>query len=427
MKKVLIVSYYWPPAGGPGVQRWLKFAKYLPDFNIQPVVYVPKNPNYPILDTQLKNEVSNAVIVLKNKINEPYGLARLFSKTHTQNISSGLIQSKSKESFLEKLLLFIRGNFFIPDARVSWVKPSVSYLKKYLLENQIDTIITTGPPHSMHLIGLKLSETIKNLKWIADFRDPWTTIGYHKSLKLTTFAAKKHKKLEQKVLNSAWKIIVTSPTTKKEFQPLTNKPIEVITNGFDSDFTNTTTLDNFFSLAHIGSFLSERNPEILWQSLRELIQENNDFAKDFRLKLIGKVSPEIIHSIEKFSLTKNLILKGYLPHNIAVQEQLKSQLLLLIEVDSEETKGIIAGKIFEYLASKRPIIAIGPVKADIETILKETSAGVFFTYKQKEELKNHLLLQYKMFKNSTISANSENINKYHRKNLTKKLASIILS
>ena len=185
-KKVLIISYYWPPAGGPGVQRWLKFVKYLPSFNVQPIVYVPENPTYPIIDFGLIDEVSKDAIILKNKIVEPYQIASFFSKNKTKKISSGIIPNPKKQSVLVQFLLWIRGNIFIPDARFLWINPSVRYLKKYIQDHQIETIITSGPPHSLHLIGLNLQKQLP-IKWIADFRDPWTTIGYHKELKLSKF------------------------------------------------------------------------------------------------------------------------------------------------------------------------------------------------------------------------------------------------
>ena len=201
-KKLLIITYYWPPAGGPGVQRWLKFVKYLPDFGVQPIVYIPENPTYPIIDNGLESEVSDKAVILKHKIVEPYGLASFFGKNKTKKISSGIIPNQKKQSFLEKTLLWVRGNIFIPDARFLWVKPSVKYLKKYIQENNIDTIVTSGPPHSLHLIGLQLKQEL-GVTWLADFRDPWTTIGYHKALKLSSYAETKHKALEKEVLTSA--------------------------------------------------------------------------------------------------------------------------------------------------------------------------------------------------------------------------------
>ena len=221
--KILIITYYWPPAGGPGVQRWLKFVKYLPDFGFQPIVYIPENPTYPIVDEALLSEVSSQAIIIRNKIVEPYQWASFLSKNKTKKISSGIIPNKRKQSVLEQFLLWIRGNIFIPDARVLWVKPSVKFLEKYISENGITTIITSGPPHSLHLIGLELKRKL-NVKWVADFRDPWTTIGYHKAMKLSDFAANKHKELEHKVLNSADLILVTSPTTRTEFKQITSKP-----------------------------------------------------------------------------------------------------------------------------------------------------------------------------------------------------------
>jgi galactitol-specific phosphotransferase system IIB component len=425
-KKILIITYYWPPAGGPGVQRWLKFVKYLPDFDIQPIVYVPENPTYPIVDENLVKEVSEKTIVLKQKIFEPYQLASFFSKNKTKKISSGIIPNQKNLSFLDKLFLWIRGNLFIPDARVFWVKPSVSYLENYILENNIDTIITSGPPHSLHLIGLELKHKL-NVKWVADFRDPWTTIGYHKALRLSRYAAKKHKDLESKVLNSADSIIVTSKTTKTEFQAITNKPIAVITNGYDTENVVKQTLDSKFSLAHIGSFLSERNPSILWECLVEMIEEIPDFKRHLEIKLIGAVSQEVLETISQFQLNSFLNNLGYVSHNQAIEHQRKSQVLLLIEIDSEDTKSIIPGKLFEYMVSNRPIVAIGPKESDFAEIITSTNTGVFFDYSEKLKLKRVLLDFYNQFLNGNLKSNGVGLQKYSRKNLTKELAQLIHS
>jgi len=425
-KKVLIITYYWPPAGGPGVQRWLKFVKYLPDFGIQPIVYIPENPTYPIIDQELVSEVSEKAIILKKRIFEPYGFASIFSKNKTKKISSGIIPNQKKQSFMEKLFLWIRGNIFIPDARAFWVKPSVKYLEKYIQENQIDTIITSGPPHSLHLIGLGLKEKL-NLKWFADFRDPWTTIGYHNKLKLSVSASKKHKDLESKVLNTADVILVTSNTTKKEFEALTTKPIEVITNGFDVEKIEKQKLDEKFSLAHIGSFLSERNPRILWKCFKELVKENVDFKKDFELKLIGAVSQEVLDAISEFKLDKYVNNLGYVSHKTAVEHQRKSQVLLLIEIDSEETKSIIPGKLFEYMVSERPIIGIGPDGSDFAEIIKNTNTGIFVKYDEIEKLKVSILSYYEEFKKGNLKANAVGLQQYSRKSLTEKLSKVLNS
>jgi galactitol-specific phosphotransferase system IIB component len=423
-KKLLIITYYWPPAGGPGVQRWLKFVKYLPDFDVQPIVYVPENPTYPIVDANLGSEVSDKAIILKNPIFEPYQLASFLSKNKTKKISSGIIPNQKKQSFLEKVMLWVRGNLFIPDARVFWVKPSFAYLEKYIRENEIDTIVTSGPPHSLHLIGLELKQKIQ-LKWLADFRDPWTTIGYHKSLRLSHYAAKKHKRLEHQVLNSADTIIVTSKTTKSEFQAITTKPIAVITNGFDVEKVEKQTLDSKFSLAHIGSFLSERNPKILWESIMELLQEIPDFKSHLEIKLIGAVSQEVLETIGQFGLNVYLNNLGYVSHADAVAHQRKSQVLLLIEINSEETKSILPGKLFEYMVSERPIIAIGPKDSDFAEIITNTNTGVFFEYSEKVQLKRTILDYYTQFLEGKLQSNGVGLQQYSRKNLTKQLVELL--
>lgn len=423
-KKLLIITYYFPPAGGPGVQRWLKFVKYLPEFDVQPIVYVPENPTYPIIDEGLVNEISDKVIVLKNKIWEPYQLASVFSKNKTKKISSGIFPQKKKQTFLDKMFLLIRGNLFIPDARVFWVKPSVSYLEKYIQENNIDTIVTSGPPHSLHLIGLELQKKLK-VKWFADFRDPWTTIGYHKALRLSAYAEKKHKKLEHKVLNSADEIIVTSKTTKTEFEVITKKPITVITNGYDVETVEKQILDAKFSLAHIGSFLSDRNPPFLWEALVELLNEVPEFKKHLEIKLIGAVSQEVLDAIKEHQLTDYLNVLGYVSHKEAVAHQRKSQVLLLIEINSEDTKSIIPGKLFEYMVSNRPIIAIGPQGSDFADIVTQTNTGVFFDYSEKTKLKSVILDFFNQFLEGKLQSHGIGLQQYSRKNLTRQLAQLI--
>ena len=424
MKKALIIAYYWPPAGGPGVQRWLKFVKYLPNFNVEPIVYVPENPNYPIIDETLLDEIPNNITILRQPIKEPYKLAGFLSRKESKRISKGIIHQRKSQTFIEKVLLYIRGNFFIPDARKNWVKPSVEYLSKYIQENNIETIITTGPPHSLHLIGMQLKQKL-GVKWLADFRDPWTTIGYHKQLKLSNKSATKHKQLEKEVLLNADEIITTSFTTSKEFQSIVNKHVITITNGYDDQKKSSVELDKKFTCSHIGSLLSQRNPEVLWKVFQELINENEDFKNNFQLNLIGVVSEDVLNSIYKHQLKEYVNLIGYVSHQDAVNYQKQSQVLLLIEIDSEDTKCIIPGKLFEYMVSERPIIAIGPKGADVETIIKQTNTGNYFTYNDYESLKNLFLNHFKAFKDGNLHTQPIGLQKYHRKQLTKQLSELI--
>ncbi|PTX42927.1 hypothetical protein C8P64_1450 [Christiangramia gaetbulicola] len=424
MKKVLIITYYWPPAGGPGVQRWLKFVKYLRSFEVEPVVYVPENPSYPIIDKSFEAEVPPGIKVLKEKIFEPYSIAGIFSKKDTETISSGIIQKEENQSPLQKAMLYIRGNYFIPDARKFWIKPSVNFLKKEIENHDYKAIITTGPPHSLHLIGLNLKKET-GCKWIADFRDPWTQIGYHEKLKLNESSREKHEKLESEVLNTADHIITTSFTTKAEFETKTSKPITVITNGFDSEVNSNTVEKKKFEVAHIGSLLSGRNPENLWKALHQLLDEHKDFRKEFQLKLAGKVSEVVLESIKDSGLEEYLVNEGYVSHSKALQMQRQATVLLLIEIDSIETRGIIPGKLFEYLASRTPILAIGPDKWDAERIITETNSGKVFSYADAPKIKEHIFGLFQKYQQGEPVRDSHDIEKYHRKALTGKLAKLI--
>ncbi len=423
MQKVLVITYYWPPAGGPGVQRWLKFTKYMPDFGIKPIVFVPKNADYPILDKSLSDEVPRNLKVIEHPILEPYRFASIFSKKKTKRISSGIIQKEQKQTLLEKLLLWIRGNLFIPDARKHWVKPSVQYLNDFIAENSIETIITTGPPHSVHLIGMSLKDKL-GIEWIADFRDPWTTIGYHNKLKLTNSSQQKHQLLESQVLNKANKIIVTSKTTQKEFEHKTRQPIEVITNGFD-DRKRSEVLDDNFTISHIGSLLTNRNPTALWHVLGELTKENKTFADKLNIQLVGIVGDDVLESINTFGLSDFVQCPGYVDHEKVLEYQSKSQLLLLLEIDAEETKGIIPGKLFEYMKAKRPILAIGPKDWEAGTIVEATQSGRYFQADDQSSIKEVVLNWFEAYQKGSLKAKAIGIEKYHRKQLTKDLADFI--
>ena len=426
MKKVLIITYYWPPAGGPGVQRWLKFVKYLPEFDIEPIVYCPKNPTYPTADPSLCNEISKQLKVLKQPISEPLGFLNRFLKSKANTLSKGLIPTPKKQSFLIRLLLFIRGNFFIPDARVLWVKPSVKFLSNYISKHQIDTIITTGPPHSVHLIGLGLKSK-HSLKWFADFRDPWTAIGYHNQLKLSKSSQKKHLALESKVLKSSDHIIVTAPRTKQILSGISKQPISVITNGFDEISNTRVEMDTMFTLTHVGMLTPQRNPNMLWEVLFELTQELTHFKDKFKLVLIGNISKEVLDIIGESGLEPYLENKGIVPHRDAVLSQKASQVLLLIEADTDTASYIIPAKLFEYLNSGRPIVAMGPKPSDVESILNDTAVGAYFDYRDKDRLKVHIAQLFKSYETKSISIKPKQVQHYSRRVRTQVLARLLTS
>ena len=422
-KRVLIISYYWPPAGGPGVQRWVKFTKYLPDFGIEPIVLIPENPTYPFQDDTLTNEISPDLKLFKLPINEPYKLANIFGKKSKQ-LSSGIINPSNKQSLIERLLLFIRGNFFIPDARIMWVNSAYKKAKTLIENFNIDTVITTGPPHSIHLIGRKLKINC-NVSWISDFRDPWTAIGYHNKLKLLSFARARHRKLEAIILNSSDQIIVTSPATKREFQSKTNTPISIITNGYDNINDSSIIKSNHFLISHIGSLLTERNPKTLWKVLKSMVRNDTEFAKSLRIELYGIVAEPVKESIKFHELDDYVTYKGYVSHEDAIAAQKASQLLLLIESNSNSASYIIPGKLFEYIASKSPIIAIGPSTSDIKKIIANTCSGNYFSYLEENSLKATLKMYFKNFQESEIKSKTKNFESYSRYELTSKLSNLL--
>ena len=422
MHKVLLITYYWPPAGGPGVQRWLQMLKHLPEHGFEISVWVPKNPFYPIKDSQLIQDIPDNIEVIKSPIREPGQFLRWIAPGKTKRISSGILQEK-KGRWLEGLLLSIRGNLFIPDARIGWVKPSIRKLIPLVQKRNFQTVITTGPPHSLHLIGLELQKS-SSIKWVADFRDPWTSIGYHDKLGLGARARRKHLGLEKKVLQSADQILVTSPGTKKEFETLSTQPIEVLTNGYES-LMEKGEIDADFTLSHIGSLLSGRNPKALWEAIAELKTEIPLFAEKLKLQLAGTVSEEVIQTIRKFGLEENLVLLGYRPHSEVRQLQARSQVLLLLEINQAYTTSILPGKLFEYMASLRPILAVGPQGWDARTILEETQTGSFFGYDQKEDLKAQLKDWFARYQSNTLNVKGIGIDAFSRQHLSAQLASIL--
>lgn len=422
-KKVLIVTYYWPPAGGPGVQRWLKFAKYLPEFGWEPIIYTPENPSYPLVDETLTKEVPKDLKIVKTKIWEPYQIAEKFSKSN-KKFKGGQFDVGKNQSFVSKLSIFIRGNFFIPDARKFWVKPSIKFLKNYLEENHIDTIVTTGPPHSLHLIGLGLKKELPDLKWIADFRDPWTEISYYKHLKLTSESDRKHRQLEKSVFENADLTLATSYTDAENFRKNGANAV-CVTNGFDKENTsNTLGVTNGklkFTVSYVGVLEQLRNPENLWKALQELCKKHPDFAKDFELKFVGRVDDKILSKIENSILKTNILNLGYLAHNESMKEMENSDLLLITNFPDESSKGIIPGKLFEYLATGKKIISFGPKDADVETILNKTKAGKHFDYSESLEIQSFIFSLFEEWKIGKSIQNSADINDFSRRELTKEL------
>ena len=398
MKKVLIISYYWPPAGGSGVQRWLKFAKYLPKNNWQPIIYTPENPYFEVKDEALCKDIPIEAEIWKTPVWEPYALKdKLFGKAGKSQ-SAGVIPNKT--SLKNKVLNWVRGNVFIPDPKIYWVKPSVKVLHKKILEEGIEHIITTGPPHSMHLIGLGLKKIIPNLKWIADFRDPWSELDLLNEFQLNNSSRKKHKDLEREVLQSADVALTVSETWVEDLKALGANKVKLITNGYDvDDFELKPKTNDKFIIGHYGLLNHLRNPKNLWKSLANLCAKNSEFNTRLEIHLSGNIDNEVLNEIASYPQLKEKVKQlGYLSHAQVLHQYNEADLLLLLLFNSKSGVGNYPGKIFEYFAAQKPILAFGPKESDVQKLIEKTNIGKFFSY-EETKFENDILL---LFKNEKI-------------------------
>ena len=444
MKRLLIITYYWPPTGGSGVQRWVKFSKYLPEFGWQPVVYTPENPEQLARDESLLADIPACAEVVKTRILEPYELYRRLTGGKKGEGEVNPVNAQQK-NWKQRLSLWVRGNCFVPDPRIGWVRPSVRFLKKYLAEHPVDAVVTTGPPHSVHLIGLGLKKAL-GLRWIADFRDPWTEMFYYKHLGLGPAADRRHHRLEQAVLDGADAVISVSPPVAADFRAKTQTPVVLITNGFDEDdFAEAGEPSSgapgvqFFPdpengsekildtpapqlprtkvrLVHTGLFAADGNPLNLWDALAERCAADPAFRERLQIRLAGKVDAAVTEAVRARGLGGNLVELGYLPHDETVREQRAADILLLPLRREPEYAKVLPGKIFEYLAARRPVLGIGQEDGAAAAVLRDAAAGQMFDWDKKDELLAFLDAEHPQ---------TEGIEKYTRRALTAQLAELL--
>ncbi len=427
MKKVLIITYYWPPAGGSAVYRWLKFSKYLREFGWEPIIYTAENGEYSELDPANERDIPTGLTILKQPIWEPYQLYKRFiGQKKTEKVNVGFLTEKKKPAMAERISVWIRGNFFIPDARCFWIKPSVTYLSQWLKENPVDAIISSGPPHSMHLIAMELKKRL-NLPWIADFRDPWTKIDFYNDLYLSGLADRKHHRLEKQVVLNADCVVTVGNQMREEFEVLGAKRVAVITNGYDTadKVEGHIDMDHKFTLSHFGTVNKARNPDLLWQVLSDLVKENTDFAGNLEIKFVGRLDQLIVDSIKKYQLRNYITKIDFLPHMDVIRMQRQSHVLLLLINQTPNAGGILTGKFFEYLAAERPILAIGPTTGDVADILNESGAGSIVDFIDFDALKHLILNYYTLYKNNQLSVNTTGIHRFSRYELTRSLSGIL--
>jgi glycosyltransferase involved in cell wall biosynthesis len=424
-KKVLIITYYWPPSGGIAVQRWVKFVKYLRGFGWEPVVYTVSNGDYQIIDKNLEGEVPEGITVIRRPIWEPYKLYRIFTKSKASegNLS---IKLKKKAGLAARLSLWMRSNVFIPDARRFWIKPSIRFLKDYLSKNPVGVVVSTGPPHSLHVIGLEVARST-GIPWVADFRDPWTSMDYYHDLRLTAWADGKHHALERAVLREARAVIAVGRTVQKEFEEKRGNSVTYIPNGFDpSDFgEGNVILDNEFTLVHAGSFFERRNPVSLWRALALLRDESHPVIHQLKIRFIGRVDPVVLDSLAEHGLMTKVESISHVPHLEAVRFMQSARVLLLPIDDFAGSKWVLTGKLFEYLAARRPILCVGPVDGDAADVIEETQSGKTFDFKDVEGLKKYIENQWKDFESNRSGNITTKADQYSRKELTKRLAHLL--
>lgn len=428
MKKVLIISYNWPPAGGIGVLRNLKFVKYLRNYGWEPIVFAPKNANYPYFDEANFNDVPDGITVIKTPIIEPFGLFKALSNRRNTPLNN-IVHVRDKKSVLDDLAIWIRGNFFIPDARSLWIKPSVKYLVNYLKENPVDAILTDGPPHTNTVIGTRVSKQT-GIPYLADFQDPWTQVDYYQLFKIGKRADRIHKKLEQETFAVAKKITIASPTWKNDIETIGAKNVDVIYYGYDEDdFENLqATPDHFFTFTHAGLLGSDRNPENLFQAFASLNKEIPGFKENARIKLIGQTDLSVMQAIREFGLDDQIIQTGTIPRKKVLQELINSWALLLPLNKAANVGGRMPGKFYEYIRSERPILSFGPQGTDIDRIVQEYGLGKNFDWSEVKSLQKYLAELYSeqyLPENFSAVKSKKDYSFFSNNNQTKILASFL--
>ena len=426
-RRVLVIAYYFPPSGGSGVQRVLKFVKYLPAFGWQPVVLTldPEKAAYPNLDPHMLDEVPDNAEVHRTASWDPYRIyAGLTNQKKESAVSVGFL-SDAPVTLREKISRWIRANVFIPDARVGWYFYALKKAKRLIAEGEIDAILTTGPPHSTHLIGRALTRKYK-LPWIADFRDPWVDIDFLEELPMNGPAKKWNASLEQSVLDEANIVLTVSPAMDRAFASKKPNARHVIYNGFDEeDFEGVVPNEGEdFLISHVGNMNAARNPAVLWDVLAKGLKDGRWGRA--RIKLVGNVDGVVMQHIQQAGLTKLIERIPYCPHHEAVKHMMESSLLLLPINNVFSAKGIVTGKLFEYMATGRPILGIGPPDGDAAALLNETHAGQMLDFKDEQGVFDYLSKTYSDWTQKNLKEpNKEAIAKYSRKGQTGQLAEIL--
>lgn len=425
--KVLIVTYYWPPFGTSGVQRWLKFVKYLPQSGIQPYVYTPENPAGEAVDNSLLADVPVEAEIIKLPIWEPYHIFQRLSGIFGKKPKPSDFITTGKKNLWQGITSWVRGNLLIPDARKFWVKPSVLFLDDLIRTNGIPVLITTGPPHSMHLIGLALKKKNPGIRWLADFRDPWSEWDLLDTLSLSGWARRRHQSLEREVLQTADAVITIAPYHQERLTQLGGRSVHLITNGFDEeDFKNVTHVrTSHFTIRHLGVVDELRDPRPVMEAIEQLLVENPSREAQIRVEFIGNVNRRFIDWVQQSGpLNRVTRFVAHIPHAQVLEKYGATDLQLLVLAHTAIAPGNLPGKFFEYLASGNPVLAIGPPDGDAAQILRDTKAGVMVDRGDRAGLRAALETYISKWEQGGVTDN-RSVGRFSRKALTQQLVEII--
>ena len=433
MKKVLIITYYWPPAGGPGVQRVLKFAKYLPEFGWQPIILTVKKGEYPAIDETLEKDVPDCCKVYKTNSIEPNFLYKKFTGMKPDEKIPVAVLAEKSQNWKKKLANWVRLNIFIPDAKIGWFPFAVKKGKEIIKKEKPNIIFSSSPPPTVHLIAKKLAKWSK-IKWVADFRDPWTEIHYYENQERIKISQKLDSKYEKEVLNNA--SVITSISQlyiEDDFaKKVSSKKCINIPNGYDeSDFSNfshkrTQKDTKKFVIMHLGAVGQERNPTNLFKAIKVLASSGKINTKKFSLVFVGNIDSSVKTSIEEYEISEFVEMVSYLPHNEALEYTQQASIMLLLVTQSERNRRILPGKTFEYMRTGKPILALGPIDGEVARIITHTNTGTVISYDNFGKIYNSLLSFYSLWEKGMLKKYGL-INKillYSRENLTKKLVSV---
>ena len=434
MKKVLIVAYYFPPSGGPGVQRVLKYVQYLRDFGWEPVVLTVSNGSVPARDESLIAAIPSGVRVIRTEIFEPYDIYRkLTGKEKGSAIDVNTIRKDgTKLPLSERLAEFIRATLFIPDARIGWYANAVRAGLDAIRDEGVDAIYSSSPPYTCALIARGLKRKT-GLPWIAGFRDPWTK--FITTPKRWALPAKVDSMLEHAVFREANEVEVAWLGITKDaldkYPDLPPEKFHHLPNGYDSadmpDVDPRDRTDERFTVTYTGSMYGRRNPEAFLRAVEMLVHRGDVDRERIRLRFIGRFGDEVLAMFARSDLGNAIEVVGYMAHTESIRQLLLADALLLVVDEYEGSDDVVPGKVYEYVGSGRPVLAVAPERSAIADLIAETRGGFVAHQSNVAGIADAFLKLYRAHQTGApaLETNRAAIERYERRNVTGELAALL--